>query len=83
MSADPQVEITETEAVIVLIRGEVSAQELQSRLLDLGYFDGPFETAPWPEMLAALKKFQRDRGLPVTGYPDRDTITMLRESYCF
>jgi N-acetylmuramoyl-L-alanine amidase len=57
--------------------------ELQSRLRDLGYYDGPAEAEPWRETLAALKKFQTDRGLAATGYPDADTMTQLRESYCF
>lgn len=77
------IEFFEIEAVRILVTGEVSAQELQSRLLDLGYFDGPFELEPWPETRIALKKFQSHQGLPVTGCADAETMTRLRESYCF
>ena len=31
----------------------------------------------------ALKKFQSDHGLPVTGCPDPETMAALRESYCY
>jgi peptidoglycan hydrolase-like protein with peptidoglycan-binding domain len=73
----------ETDAVLILVKGEVSALELQARLRDLGYYDGPSEPQPWHETLMALKRFQTDRGLPATGCPDPDTMTTLRESYCF
>ena len=70
-------------AVRTVTMREVSAEELQSRLRELGYYDGPVEGEPWRETLLALKKFQHDHGLPITGYPDRDTMTVMRESYCY
>jgi peptidoglycan hydrolase-like protein with peptidoglycan-binding domain len=57
--------------------------ELQSRLRDLGYYDGPFEEQPSPKTIAALERFQRDRGLPVTRRPDPATADALRDSICF
>ena len=62
---------------------QTSARELQSRLRDLGYYDGPPEAEPWPETLEALKKFQSDNGLPVTGCADGETMAALREAYCY
>ena len=76
-------EFFETDSVLALVAGEVSAEELTSRLRELGYYDGPVEAQPWPETLMALRKFQHDHGLRVTGYPDRDTMMVMRESYCY
>jgi peptidoglycan hydrolase-like protein with peptidoglycan-binding domain len=78
-----QIEFFEANAVLILVKGEVSVLELQGRLRDLGYYDGPLETQPWRETLMALKKFQNDHGLPVTGCPDPATMAALRESYCY
>jgi peptidoglycan hydrolase-like protein with peptidoglycan-binding domain len=76
-------ELFEMDSVLTLVAGEVSAEELTSRLRELGYYDGPVEGEPWPETLMALRRFQHDHGLRVTGYPDRDTMTVMRESYCY
>jgi peptidoglycan hydrolase-like protein with peptidoglycan-binding domain len=76
-------ELFETDSVLTLVTGEVSAEELTSRLRELGYYDGPVEAQPCPETLLALRRFQHDHGLRVTGYPDRDTMTVMRESYCY
>ena len=63
---------------------EMSLLELQARLRDLGYYDhGPSEGRPWPATIAALEKFQRDRGLQVTRHPDPATARALRDSVCF
>jgi peptidoglycan hydrolase-like protein with peptidoglycan-binding domain len=62
---------------------EMSLLELQSRLRDLGYYDGPLEDHPWRATFMALTKFQRDRGLQVTSRPDSATARALRESICF
>ena len=77
------VEFFETDPVLTLVTGEVSAEELTSRLRELGYYDGPVEAQPWRETLIAIRRFQHDHGLRVTGYPDRDTMTVMRESYCY
>lgn len=78
-----QIELFEAAAVLVLTTGEVSDRELQSRLRELGYYDGPREPEPWRETLMALKRFQHDHGLPETGFPDPQTMMVLRESYCY
>jgi N-acetylmuramoyl-L-alanine amidase len=70
-------------SVFTLAVAGVSAQELQSRLRDLGYYDGPPEPQPWPRTLVALKRFQNDHGLPSTGYADAETMTALRYAYCY
>jgi peptidoglycan hydrolase-like protein with peptidoglycan-binding domain len=71
------------DAVILLATGVVNAAELQSRLRDLGYYDGPPEAEPWPKTIGALKRFQSDNGLPITGCADADTVMALREAYCY
>ncbi len=78
-----QVQRMEATAVLILVRGEVNVLELQGRLRDLGYYDGPAEAEPWGATLAALRKFQNDRGLLVTGCPDPETMAQLREAYCY
>ncbi len=62
---------------------EMSLVEVTNRLRDLGYYDGPFEEQPWPAAIAALEKFQRDRGLPVTRCADAATADALRTSICY
>jgi peptidoglycan hydrolase-like protein with peptidoglycan-binding domain len=62
---------------------EMSFYELQNRLRDLGYYDGPFEAPPSSAALAALERFQRDHGLPITRRPDSATVDALRESICY
>lgn len=62
---------------------EMSLAELQSRLRDLGYYDGPAEGRPWIATIKALEKFQNDNGLPVTSRPDSATAARLRESICY
>ena len=77
------VEPFEKKAVLIVATIEVNPLELQSRLRDLGYYDGPVETEPWQETLKALRKFQSDHDLPVTGCPDPDTMRIMRETYCY
>jgi peptidoglycan hydrolase-like protein with peptidoglycan-binding domain len=62
---------------------DMGLHELQSRLRDLGYYDGPFEEQPWRDTIGALQRFQRDHDLEITGYPDTATARTLRESLCF
>ena len=62
---------------------EMSLLELQARLRDLGYYDGPSEGRPWRATIMALEKFQSDRGLQVTRHPDPATTRALRDSVCF
>jgi carboxymethylenebutenolidase len=60
-----------------------SAAEVQSRLIDLGYYDGPVDGKPSQLTVTALARFQRDHGLAATGDPDPVTVQALREAYCF
>ena len=60
-----------------------SAAEVQSRLIDLGYYDGPVDGKPSHVAIAALARFQHDHDLPVTGEPDPATLQALREAYCY
>lgn len=61
----------------------MSMQELISRVRDLGYYDGPAESEPWPRTLLVLRRFQRVQGLPVTGRTDIATTRALRRAYCY
>jgi peptidoglycan hydrolase-like protein with peptidoglycan-binding domain len=75
--------ITHTDRIVALVWADASAAELQSRLFDLGYYDGRVDGYPRPDTFDALAKFQQERGLPATGYPDTRSVQLLRESYCF
>jgi peptidoglycan hydrolase-like protein with peptidoglycan-binding domain len=61
----------------------MSFLELTNRLRDLGYYDGPFEERPWPATIAALERFQKDHGLPITSQPDPATADALRTTICY
>jgi carboxymethylenebutenolidase len=65
------------------LQSVVSAAEVQSRLIDLGYYDGPVDGKPSQLATTALARFQHDHGLPATGDPDSATMQTLRESYCY
>jgi peptidoglycan hydrolase-like protein with peptidoglycan-binding domain len=60
-----------------------SVAELQSRLFDLGYYDGPVDDQPSELTAVALARFQHDHGLPATGVADPVTMQAMRESYCY
>ena len=66
-----------------MVSDEMSIAELESRLRDLGYYDGPVESEPWPRTLLALKEFQHNQGLSETGRVDPATARALREAYCY
>lgn len=53
-------------------------QWLQSRLTAHGYPVGPIDGVLGPATTAALKAFQKGRGLEVTGKADGSTVAMLR-----
>ena len=50
---------------------------VQSELQNLGYYYGTIDGILGPETQHALTRFQRDRGLPVTGAIDPDTVGSL------
>jgi peptidoglycan hydrolase-like protein with peptidoglycan-binding domain len=62
---------------------EMGIVELQARLRDLGYYDGPLEDRPWQATLEALERFQSNHGLQVTRTADSATARALRDAVCF
>jgi peptidoglycan hydrolase-like protein with peptidoglycan-binding domain len=54
-----------------------AVQGVQERLQALGYQPGSTDGVMGARTAAALKKFQSDHGLPVTGIPDRETTDAL------
>ena len=57
----------------------MSIAELQRRLTELGYKPGPIDGVAGPRTTNAIKKFQHDHKLPVTGNLDAETIRELRK----
>jgi hypothetical protein len=55
-------------------------QAAQERLLALGYQPGSADGVMGARAIAALKKFQSDHGLPVTGQLDRKTLDVLNDT---
>jgi Putative peptidoglycan binding domain len=51
--------------------------DIQQRLVELGYDAGAADGLLGPKTGAALRAFQSDRGLPVTGRPDDTTLRAL------
>jgi peptidoglycan hydrolase-like protein with peptidoglycan-binding domain len=52
-------------------------QALQETLKDLGYFHGPADGRKGPRTRTALRNFQRDQGLDVTGSFDQPTVQRI------
>jgi peptidoglycan hydrolase-like protein with peptidoglycan-binding domain len=63
-----------------LMQGDTGSQveELQQRLKQLDYFRENITAYFGPKTEDAVKRFQRDRGLPITGIADPNTIATLR-----
>jgi hypothetical protein len=55
----------------------MSVREAQQRLLDLGYNVGTPDGAAGPRTTNAVRQFQRDQGIPVTGRIDAATTDAL------
>ena len=53
-------------------------RELQQRLADGGFDPGPVDGIVGRQTRAALRAFQRERGLPADGYPDASVLQELR-----
>lgn len=51
--------------------------EVQKRLLELGYEAGTPDGVMGKKTADALRKFQQDNNIPVTGRPDSDTVSKL------
>ena len=56
----------------------MGGKELQELLTARGYKPGPVDGKPGPKTREALKQFQKDAGLPVTGVLDAETTQRLR-----
>ena len=54
---------------------------VQARLRGLGFYFGEVEGEIGPKTRAALRRFQKAKGLSVTGEPDDATIGALRDAY--
>ena len=54
-----------------------AVHDVQARLHALGYYGGPIDGAWGRGTEASLERFQRDRRLPVTGVPSRETMVAL------
>ena len=57
--------------------GSAAIRDLQLRLRDAGYYPGPADGLSGAATHDALARFQAQRGLPVTGEPDRQTVLAL------
>src|SRR5579883_3368485 len=58
-----------------------SVTGVQARLYNLGYFDREIDGNWTPEIVEALREYQRDAGLAVTGELDEATKAALRAKY--
>src|SRR5262245_14646809 len=58
--------------------GDIAAA--QQRLKDRGYYTGPVDGVIGPRTAAALRAYQRDRGLRATGQLDSQTASALNET---
>lgn len=55
-------------------------EELQKRLNERGLDTGPLDGIIGPQSRAAIRAFQRARGLPEDGYPSFELLEMLRQA---
>lgn len=59
---------------------DASVRDAQSHLRRLGYYRGPVDGIWGPETEEALRRFQRDRGLPADGTLGDRTLAALRSA---
>jgi peptidoglycan hydrolase-like protein with peptidoglycan-binding domain len=57
----------------------MTTEQIQQRLSELGYQPGPADGKIGKNTIKALKKFQQDNNLPVTGKADNETVNKLRQ----
>jgi peptidoglycan hydrolase-like protein with peptidoglycan-binding domain len=56
----------------------MTAADVQKILINLGYLSGKADGKIGKQSIGALKKFQKETGLPETGKIDPETIGRLR-----
>lgn len=60
-----------------LVLADENVREVQEKLRDGNFYSGDIDGAYSSELAAALKDYQRNKGLPVTGQLDADTSKVL------
>jgi peptidoglycan hydrolase-like protein with peptidoglycan-binding domain len=58
--------------------GPMTVAQMQAKLAELGYQPGPVDGVMGNRSIDALKRFQKDHNLPVTGTLDEQTTSRLR-----
>ncbi|ANB74986.1 hypothetical protein AYM40_21365 [Paraburkholderia phytofirmans OLGA172] len=76
-STGKAIRIVKEEAVAPVAAPKLSVSDVQSRLLQLGYVVGPIDGIVGTKTAAAIRRFQLNRGLPVTGTIDAATTIAL------
>lgn len=72
------VQIEKIQSAAVLETGTLSENKaVQSRLKDLGYYDGPIDGYLGGNTIPAIKAFQKDYGLSVDGIVGKATLSAL------
>ncbi len=74
-------EESQTPVHIERIRPGYEVKGVQGRLKQLGYNTGLVDGDVGPQTREALKKFQKDKGLAVTGTPNKKTQRELRKEF--
>jgi peptidoglycan hydrolase-like protein with peptidoglycan-binding domain len=69
--------LTDTDEPVILPRLSAVAAEAQRKLAALGYQPGPADGAMGGHTAAALRAFQKDHNLAITGRLDPATIAEL------
>lgn len=78
--ATTTIPIPSTSDVLALGDTGVQVESLQQRLKELGYFKGTITNYFGDVTEEALKRFQQDRQLPITGVADRNTLLALQRN---
>jgi peptidoglycan hydrolase-like protein with peptidoglycan-binding domain len=61
--------------------GDQGVSAVQARLANLGYWPGPLDGILGPRTQAALRLFQGDHNLEMTGEDDDDTVKALFDEH--
>lgn len=78
-AADAPAEAVDPAEAGDLVSGDTEVRALQDTLKDLGYFYGPADGRKGPRTRTALRNFQRDQGLAVSGSFDRPTLDRIKD----